>query len=537
VKEQFPRRFGSYVLVAPLGDGGMGEVCLALAADGSTCAVKRIWAGEGPRTDAEARFRREGEVARRLRHPALARTVAFGEVAGELYLAQEYVEGVDLVDLRKSEISIPTALHIVSQIAGALDHVHSFEGLGLVHRDVAPANIRLSFDGECKLLDFGLVSSPAHAGMTAPGTVLGRMPYLAPEVKKGGRADVRSDVYSLGVVLWELLTRRRLAEEREAARGDRSALAPSRFNHEVMPELDRVVARATADDPGARFLSAGQLAAALGALLPPAFDGRGVLRTLLEALYDVRQLRAVTARQVETGEKLLLADGPRVPVPGPRAEVHSEDLTTERVRAASPGAGRRRVQVALLAATGGVLALGAFLVGMVMREPAEPAADQPAPEAPAAAVVAPLPPTWEAPRAVPAPEPVVVAPPERAAPSRGRRQAVPAAAPILGVESSVAPVTANKAEDAEPGLTAEGAVRAAESRFHTRDLAAAEAMARRAIELGAPRGQFLLGMVLFAQKRFAAARDAFAEAVRLDPANQAAARQLELAQAAVRGEK
>jgi hypothetical protein len=548
MKEVFPRRFGPYVLVAPLGDGGMGEVCLALAPEGGRCALKRIWAGEGPRSDAEARFRREGDVARRLRHPALARTLAFGEVSGELYLAQEYVEGVDLVEIRKSEISVPTALHIVSEIARALDHVHGFEGLGLVHRDVAPANIRLSFDGECKLLDFGLVSSPAHAGMTAPGTVLGRMPYLAPEVKKGGRADVRSDVYSLGVVLWELLTRRRFAEEREGLRGDLSALAPSRFNREVTAELDRVVIRATADDPGARFLSAGQLAAALDGLLPPGFDGRGVLRTLLEALYDVRQLRAVTARQVRAGEKLLGADGPREPVPGPRAEVLSDDLTTERVRAASPGSRRRRVRVALLAATGGVLGLGAFVVGMMMRQPEEAAVDVPVPRAAVAAAVEPAPPVPvpEAPAAVSAPEPVFAAPPEPAGSSRGRRKAARAPAPILDSESPVngtrgeeiAPAAAAAEEGRASALAAEEAVRAAEARFHTRDLAGAEALARRAIELGAaPRGQFLLGMALFAQKRFGAARDAFAEAVRLDPANLAASRQLELARAAVRGEK
>src|SRR3954447_764653 len=143
VKYEFPRRFGPYILVSPLGDGATGDVCLALGSDGQACALKRLWKGEGPRADIEERFRREGEIARRLSHPGIATILALGDVDGELFIAEEYIEGVDLVNLSKAEISVALAVYVVTEIARALEYIHGFEELGLVHRDVAPANVRL----------------------------------------------------------------------------------------------------------------------------------------------------------------------------------------------------------------------------------------------------------------------------------------------------------------------------------------------------------------------------------------------------------
>ena len=155
MERKFPTRFGPYVLAMPLGDGGMADVCLAISAASGrddVCAIKRIWRGEGPRGDVDERFKREGEVARRLDHPAIARILAVGEAAGELFIAEEFVHGVDLVNVATRDIPIPVAILIVRGFAQALAYLHEVDGLGLVHRNVAPANIRLSFAGQCKLL-------------------------------------------------------------------------------------------------------------------------------------------------------------------------------------------------------------------------------------------------------------------------------------------------------------------------------------------------------------------------------------------------
>jgi serine/threonine protein kinase len=550
MSESFPRAFGPYVLVTPLGDGGMGNVCLALSSDGRACAVKRLWKSEGPRADIEERFRREGEIARRLLHPAIARTVDVGDVAGELYIAEEYVEGIDLTELSKADLSVPLAIHIVTEIARALAYIHGFEGLGLAHRDVAPGNVRLAFDGALKLLDFGLVTSPAHAGLTAPGTVLGRLPYLAPEVKKGSRGDVRADVYSAGVVLWELVARRRFAEEQERARGSGgSAMAASRFNPAVSRQVDAVIARATADDPAARHGSAADLVVALEALLSRAFDGKAELASLLGQLHDVDRLRAATTAMMEKARGLLGSSVARTPSPQPLDEVDSAAMTTERTRTATPLARGSKGPAVLLTIGASALVLAAAFFLFVQTGRRDPSAAL-APRPPMTAATLPEPARAVIPPPAPPPpleEPRLQARKAAAARSPSVSHRARSAAPILPDETPtkiagsapLEPVTLPAPSAATvPAATAATVLREAELRFHSKDLPAAESTARRALELGGGvRAQYFLGMVLFAERKFAAAAQAFERTLELDPGNAGAARQLELARDAARGEK
>jgi serine/threonine protein kinase/tetratricopeptide (TPR) repeat protein len=212
--ESFPRRFGKYVLLKALARGGMGEIYLAAGGElgfQKFCVVKKVIAEKTDRVKAN-RFLDEAKVVLRLTHANLVPTFDAGEVDGEFFIAMELVEGKDLREIwnrcvrTKTRIPLDVALHVGREIARALAYVHTHGDLKLVHRDVAPPNILVSYFGEVKLTDFGLARSVLQQENTAPGVVFGRASYLSPEQARGEIADARTDIYSLGIVLWELVT-------------------------------------------------------------------------------------------------------------------------------------------------------------------------------------------------------------------------------------------------------------------------------------------------------------------------------------------
>src|SRR3954468_6999312 len=212
--ETYPLKFGKYVLLKPLARGGMGAIFLAAAGEPGfqkLCVVKKVIAEKSDRAKAN-RFLDEAKVVLRLSHAALVNTFDAGEVDGEFYIAMELVEGKDLREVwnrcvrTRQRIPLDVALYVVREVARALAYVHSYGDLKLVHRDVAPPNILLAYVGDVKLTDFGLARSVLKQEHTAPGVVFGRAAYLAPEQARGEVADARTDVYTLGIVLWELLT-------------------------------------------------------------------------------------------------------------------------------------------------------------------------------------------------------------------------------------------------------------------------------------------------------------------------------------------
>jgi serine/threonine protein kinase len=325
----FPHRFGPYVLLQPLGKGGMGQVSLAITgARGmeTLCVVKRIL----PRLRAEpelvGRFRDEAELSRRLSHPNLVQTQAVGQIDGEPFIAQEFVEGHDLSEVCRrcsiDQLSLPVEIvvHIVREIARGLAYAHDFEGLQLVHRDINPVNVRLTYTGDVKLLDFGLATSRAKTFFTEPGTNWGKRAFMAPEQLASGPIDRRADLYVLGILLWESLTERQLwttikdgqevaPEGNHAAAIERMLNAdiapPSAFNGQISPALDRVVLKALARSPAERFQSAGELRAALGPFLPSTGDVDVELGRLLTGLFDVEKERAERRAVVAAGQALM----------------------------------------------------------------------------------------------------------------------------------------------------------------------------------------------------------------------------------------
>src|SRR6476660_9368447 len=264
----YPRRFGKYVLLKPMARGGMGEIYLAATGEAGFqkfCVIKKIIAERSDRAKAN-RFLDEAKVVLRLSHANLVPTFDAGEIDGEFYIAMDLVEGKDLREIwnrcvrTRTRIPLDVALHVGREIARALSYVHGYGDLHLVHRDVAPPNILMSYFGQVKLTDFGLARSVLKQEHTNPGVVFGRASYLAPEQARGEPADARSDIYSLGIVLWELLTGQQYMQlsDLDAAtalslvRHPRVQPASSKAPW-ITPNLDKLLMRALAPEREHRF--------------------------------------------------------------------------------------------------------------------------------------------------------------------------------------------------------------------------------------------------------------------------------------------
>ncbi len=268
-----PRRLGKMTLLARLGDGGMASVYVASVGDGPLArlaAVKLLRAG-APDHDYRTRFLDEARVVVRLHHNNIVDVREAGEAAGQLYIAMELIEGRDLADIwdRCAEAGrafpLPIGVYLVREILRGLHYAHTFPGLQLVHRDISPSNILVDWAGAVRLADFGLATSAMKGSMTVPGLVFGKVGYMAPEQALKDDLDPRADVYSCGVVLWELITGRPLRDpgtDTQAVAGW-EASRPSSLSRRVDETLDEIVLTALQHDRENRFDSAHEFMSAL----------------------------------------------------------------------------------------------------------------------------------------------------------------------------------------------------------------------------------------------------------------------------------
>ncbi|MDX2474207.1 MAG: protein kinase [Candidatus Krumholzibacteria bacterium] len=259
---------GHFEIRKKLGSGGMGEVYLAQDTRlGRLVAIKILPADVADDTDRRARFAQEARAASALSHPNIAHIYDIGEDDGTHFIAMEYIEGTDLSQrLSGASLNQTEVLEIASQIAGALEEAR---GKSIVHRDIKPANIALTTRGEVKVLDFGLAKTMAHPELdaldqtmtmsqTAEGTVLGTVHYMSPEQALGKKVDTRSDLFSLGVVLYEMVTGRRPFQASSAmgvieAIAHQTPEALARYNYEMSPELERIILKCLEKDPDNRY--------------------------------------------------------------------------------------------------------------------------------------------------------------------------------------------------------------------------------------------------------------------------------------------
>jgi len=267
------RKIGRYKIVSELGRGAMGVVYKAEDPNlDRTVALKTIHLekdAEGG-ADYRKRFMLEAKAAGKLTHANIVTVHDFGEVDGIAYLAMELLEGTDLRK-RVQQASIPPieAVEIAGQVAEGLAFAHH---RGIVHRDIKPANIMLLERGPAKIMDFGLARMRLADHKTSTGIVLGTPRYMSPEQISGQPVDHRSDIFSLGIVLWEMLTGRRLFSGTEMAQVSHSITydehePPTRVNPDLPAMLDFVVARALKKDAAVRYQDADEMAADLHACL------------------------------------------------------------------------------------------------------------------------------------------------------------------------------------------------------------------------------------------------------------------------------
>jgi serine/threonine-protein kinase len=282
-----PRALGRYEIVSLLGEGGMGRVYKARdPMIDRTVAIKTL----GVDLDAaqleefKERFFREARTAGRVSHPNVVTIFDVGESDGVAFIAMEYVEGRTLREQLEGGafLGVDEACRIAAQVANALAAAHK---LGIVHRDVKPGNIMITAEGGVKLMDFGIARLPD--GMrTKTGLLVGSPLYVAPERIVGRTVDGRSDLFSLGVVLYEMLTgvhpfkRPGVTEVLNAVLGDRYD-PPSAHNHRVPAVFERIFAKALAKRPDDRYQHATELARDLE-------NWRGLPRPTPEELAAIR---------------------------------------------------------------------------------------------------------------------------------------------------------------------------------------------------------------------------------------------------------
>ncbi|XXY95520.1 serine/threonine-protein kinase [Sorangium sp. So ce296] len=310
---------GRYRLVAKLGRGGMADVFLAVSRGPGSfnklVVVKclRVGMAEDPRY--VLMFLDEAKLSARLNHPNVVQTYEIGGESGGYFIVMEYLEGQPLKDIVRAVVSgCPGAasfsravwVRIIAEALRGLHYAHEltdFDGrlLGVVHRDVSPHNIFITYDGAVKIVDFGVAKASLNAAHTESGTFKGKMAYAAPEqAMASGDVDRRADIFAIGIVLWELLAMRRLFD------GDHVAVMHQLLTRDIPrlsavvpdidPALDEIVARALQRDPAQRFSTAQEMGDALESHLRASGEdvrteqlGAHVLQMFAESRALVRQ--------------------------------------------------------------------------------------------------------------------------------------------------------------------------------------------------------------------------------------------------------
>ena len=274
--------YGTYELLGRIAFGGMAEIFLAreLGAEGTRrmTVIKRVLPHVAEDQTFVEMFRDEARLAMQLNHPHICHVYTFGEAEGTYYLAMEWVNGKPLSKIIKRArehggLPIPIALRIIAQVAEALDYAHRANGangepLGIVHRDVSPQNVMVSYDGVVKLLDFGIAKATSHSTRTEAGVIKGKFAYMSPQQCVGELIDSRADIFALGICLFEALAGRnpfRRKTEFETMTkivGDPTPDLIER-REDVTEALASVVEKALMKQPERRYQTAGDLQLAL----------------------------------------------------------------------------------------------------------------------------------------------------------------------------------------------------------------------------------------------------------------------------------
>jgi tetratricopeptide (TPR) repeat protein len=300
-------RFGDYVLLQKIAQGGMAELFLAKrhGVEGfeKTVAIKRILPELSWNRDFVVMFINEAKIAARLSHPNIVQIFDFGKIDTYYFIAMEYVHGENLRAIMQRAVerqltpSADIAAFIVARACAGLDHAHrktdeAGKPLRIVHRDVSPQNVLVSYDGDVKVVDFGIAKAVAENPEATRGVLKGKIAYLSPEQVAGRSLDARSDVFAMGLVFYELLAGKKLFTQSDPAEVLEAIMHIDAGKvTDSIPRLDRhlrdVLRRALALDPEQRFRSAGEMQAALDEHLRTSDAGGTMqLTNLMRLLFD-----------------------------------------------------------------------------------------------------------------------------------------------------------------------------------------------------------------------------------------------------------
>jgi serine/threonine-protein kinase len=304
---------GKYLLLDRLGAGGMAEVFRArYCPEGGferTVAVKRVLPAYSQNEEFVRLFREEARLGALLNHPNIVQVLDVGSHQGSYYLAMEYVDGLtlDALVLVRGALPLPAASYVALQLAAALDYAHhrtsaSGEPLKLVHRDVNPPNVLISRIGEVKLTDFGIARAADRVRVTATGIIRGKPWYMSPEQARGQEIDARTDLFALGLSLWEALTARRaidIAQDEQALFHliDGDVPSPRTVRPEIPAELEAIVLGLLRRDREQRTPSAKVLLEQLERLQEPAApypEGRRLLAAEVTLAIEGEKTRKVS---------------------------------------------------------------------------------------------------------------------------------------------------------------------------------------------------------------------------------------------------
>ncbi len=586
--------YGDYYLTRKIATGGMAELFRALkigaAGFEKLLVVKRLLPHLSADRELREMFLDEARLASQLNHTNIAQVYDLGQAQAAdsgrpqaettYFIAMEYVFGKSLAEVIRGgqeqhrPLSVQNSVRIISNAAAALDYAHEKSGpggepLGLVHRDVSPQNILISYQGEVKLVDFGIAKALSSSTTTRPGTLKGKFSYMAPEQAKGEAVDRRTDVYALGIVMWEALTGKRLfAGESEAVILGKvispQVPPPSAQNPDVPPELEAVCLKALAADPEQRFQSAAQMYEALEAWLHtlPNYPSSYSLRSHMLELFGnnkERESQQISEEQTAVRKATEAGGGggggggvqPAQPQAADATQIYRSEqaLAAEESRAAKGGGKGRLLAVAaalvLAAAVAGYLLLAGPKPAPPPAKPAQPAAKAPATQAPAAkAPAGPAPkPTAPAPAAA-EPLPPLVSQGREALAAHRYGDALAALDQAVAAEPGLAPKVARDRARALLGLAAdkvqgqpqtaladlerateldpgwgEAFLQLGRVRTKLKMYEPALKAYQRAIDLG-PRwrdvGYFNRGYILLEQEKYQQAAEAYMEVVKLD---------------------
>lgn len=374
---KLPRLFGKYYLLELINVGGMAEVFKAkmFGVEGfeKIVAIKKILPEVAEDGDFIRMFIDEAKIAVQLQHPNIVQILELGKIEDSYFIAMELVNGRDLKTIRKRlkkvELLMPVeqSAHIIAQVCDGLDYAHrktdeKMNPLNIVHRDISPQNIIVSYEGTVKLIDFGIAKAKSKSTKTQAGMLKGKFSYMSPEQVSAMPLDRRSDIFSLGVVLFEMLTGKRLflgKNDVETLEKIRKAEVPppSVFNHDVSPELDRIVLKSLAKNRDDRYQWASEFAEDLKRYVFSSnrkFDRQDLMNFMNEFFADELE---EDQTKLDEYRKLKMPKNYTPQIVSPtRASSDDEDDDDDMVRRPAAGAGFKKA-VLIIAAMGMVAAL------------------------------------------------------------------------------------------------------------------------------------------------------------------------------------